>query len=60
MGVLLTAYRIAQRSLPERFHIKAPREFTTHQLLAWLVRKEFIKRDFRGLSAMLSFAIWVA
>jgi hypothetical protein len=50
----LTAFQIAQRALPERFHINAPRKFTTHQLLACLVLKEFMKRDFRGLSAMLA------
>ena len=47
--VLLTAWAIAKRRLPEFSHKNSPKKFTQHQLFACLVLKLFLKTDYRGL-----------
>lgn len=51
--VLQVAYQIGQESLPAYAHRFSPKKFTQAQLFACLVLKEFCKRDYRGLTAML-------
>jgi hypothetical protein len=52
--VALVAYRTAQRSLPPFSHLKSPKKFTQHQLVACLVLKEFFRTDYRGISEILA------
>ena len=47
--VLVTAYRVAQRSLKAYSHRCSPKKFTQHQLFAVLVLKNFLKTDYRGV-----------
>lgn len=47
------AYITAKRSLPAYRHIKSPKKFTQHQLVACLVLKEFFKTDYRGIVEIL-------
>jgi len=48
-NVLVTAYRVAQRSLDAFSHPCSPKKFTQHQLFAALVFKAFLKTDYRGV-----------
>ena len=52
-AVLLTALKIARRSLPAYGHKYSPRKFTQHQLFACLVLKNFLKTDYRGVTEHL-------
>jgi len=47
--VLVTAFRVAQRSLKTYSHRCSPKKFTQHQLFAVLVLKNFLKTDYRGV-----------
>jgi len=47
------AYRTAQQSLPAYGHVKSPKKFTQHQLIACLVLKEFYTTDYRGIEEIL-------
>lgn len=51
--VLITAYRVAQRSLKAYSHRCSPKKFTQHQLFAVLVLKNFLKTDYRGVAQHL-------
>jgi hypothetical protein len=51
--VLVTALRVARRSLPAYRHRFSPQKFTQHQLFACLVFKTFIGKDYRGVIAYL-------
>lgn len=52
-AVIVTAYLVAQESLPAYSHTCSPKKFTQHQLFACLVLKAFLKIDYRGLVAVL-------
>jgi hypothetical protein len=52
--VLRVAYAVAKESLPEYAHRFSPKKFTQHQLFACLVLKTFMRRDYRGIVAMLA------
>lgn len=52
--VLVTAWRVAQATLPAYSHRFSPKKFTQHQLFACLVLKAFLKTDYRGLAAHLT------
>ena len=52
--LLKTAYALAQGALPAYSHRFSPKKFTQHQLFACLVRKEFLKTDYRGLVEFLA------
>ncbi len=52
-AIASVAYAIAKRSLPAYRHLKSPKKFTQHQLVACLVLKEFYKRDYRGMEEIL-------
>ena len=52
-AVALVAYVTAKRSLPAHRHLKSPKKFTQHQLLAILVVKEFFTTDYRGIEQIL-------
>jgi len=52
-AVALVAYATAKRSLPPYLHIKSPKKFTQHQLVACLVLKEFFTTDYRGIEEIL-------
>lgn len=47
------AYITAKRSLPPYLHIKSPKKFTQHQLVACLALKEFFTTDYRGIEEIL-------
>lgn len=47
------AYITAKQSLPAYRHIKSPKKFTQHQLVACLVLKEFFTTDYRGIEEIL-------
>jgi hypothetical protein len=51
--VARVAYATAQRSMPAYRHLKSPKKFSQHQLVACLVLKEFYKTDYRGLEQIL-------
>jgi transposase len=51
--VLVTAWLVAQRKLPAYRHRFSPQKFTQHQLFACLVLKTFLRRDYRGIVALL-------
>jgi Transposase domain (DUF772) len=52
-AVALVAYVTAKRSLPQYSHLKSPKKFTQHQLVACLVLKEFFRTDYRGIMEIL-------
>jgi hypothetical protein len=52
-AVALAAYQIAKRSIPPHLHIKSPKKFTQHQLVACLVLREFFKTDYRGIEEII-------
>lgn len=52
-AVARTAYAAAKVSLPAYTHLKSPKKFTQHQLVACLVLKEFFTTDYRGIAAIL-------
>lgn len=47
------AYAAAKRSFPPYRHLKSPKKFTQHQLVAILIMREFFKTDYRGIQAIL-------
>jgi hypothetical protein len=53
MAVALAALSVARRSLPAYAHRCSPKKFTQHQLFACLVLKNFLRTDYRGLTAHL-------
>jgi transposase len=52
-SVLQVAYLIGQKALAPYSHRYSPKKFTQPQLFACLVLKEFCRRDYRGIVAML-------
>ena len=52
-AVAFVAYATAKRSLPPYLHLKSPKKFTQHQLVACLVLKEFFTTDYRGIVEIL-------
>ena len=52
-AVATVAYAAAKQSFPAFRHLKSPKKFTQHQLVACLVLKEFFKTDYRGISTIL-------
>lgn len=52
-AVALVAYATAQSALPAFSHLKSPKKFTQHQLVACLVLKEFFRTDYRGIEEIL-------
>ena len=54
LDVLLTAHAVAVNALPAYSHRCSPKRFTQHQLFACLVLKQFLKIDYRGLTAHLA------
>ncbi len=53
-AVFLTAHRVGQRRLRAYAHVFSPKKFTQPQLFACLVLKEFLRLDYRKLSALLT------
>jgi hypothetical protein len=53
-AVALVAYATAKRTLPPYLHLKSPKKFTQHQLIACLVLKEFFTTDYRGIAEVLN------
>lgn len=53
-AVAFIAYVTAKRTLPPYLHLKSPKKFTQHQLVACLVLKEFFTTDYRGIEEILS------
>jgi hypothetical protein len=53
-AVAVVAYATAKRSLPQYRHIKSPKKFTQHQMVACLVLKEFFTTDYRGIEQILT------
>lgn len=51
--VFQVAYLIGQKALARYSHHYSPKKFTQPQLFACLVLKEFCRRDYRGIVAML-------
>ena len=51
--ILLVAHLIGERTLRKHWHRFSPRKFTLPQLFACLVLKEFLRLDYRKLSALL-------
>lgn len=51
--VASVAYATAKRSLPPYLHLKSPKKFTQHQLVACLVLREFFTTDYRGIEEIL-------
>jgi len=52
--VAYVAYSTAKRSLPPYLHLKSPKKFTQHQLVACLVLKEFFTTDYRGIEEIIN------
>lgn len=52
-AVARVAYAAAKQSFPAYRHLKSPKKFTQHQLIACLALKEFFKTDYRGISTIL-------
>jgi hypothetical protein len=52
--VAYVAYTTAKRSLPPYLHLKSPKKFTQHQLVACLVLKEFFTTDYRGIEQIIN------
>ena len=53
LAVARMALRAARDALPEFAHPKSPKKFSQPQLLACLVVKEFLGRDYRGVHTLL-------
>lgn len=53
-AVAHTAYEAAKKAVPAYTHIKSPKKFTQHQLIACLALKEFFNTDYRGIAAILT------
>ena len=53
-AVAAVAYAAAKRSLPSYLHLKSPKKFTQHQMVACLVLKEFFTTDYRGIEQILT------
>ncbi len=53
-AVLLTAHRVGRQTLRLYSHLFSPKKFTQPQLFACLVLREFLRLDYRKLSALLS------
>jgi Transposase domain (DUF772) len=51
--VLQAAHAVGQQRLPVYWHRFSPKKFTLPQLFACLVLKEFLRLDYRKLSALL-------
>ncbi|MEX2316155.1 MAG: transposase [Pirellulales bacterium] len=51
--ILQVAFAIGQQRLPAYSHRFSPKKFTLPQLFACLVLKEFLRLDYRKLSALL-------
>src|SRR6266404_722153 len=51
--VLLEAFEVGRRSLPDYSHKYSPKKFTQPKLFACLVLKEFMRLDYRKLEAFL-------
>src|SRR3990172_12672338 len=51
--ILRVAHAIGQRRLPAYSHRFSPKKFTLPQFFACLVLKEFLRLDYRKLSALL-------
>jgi hypothetical protein len=51
--VAQVAYASAKLAFPSYSHTKSPHKFTQPQLVACLALKEFFKKDYRGLTAIL-------
>jgi DDE family transposase len=54
LDVLRVAYDAARRALVDHRHRSSPKKFTQPQLLACLVLREFLRTDYRGLTAHLA------
>jgi len=54
LAIAHTAYKAAKKAVPAYTHLKSPKKFTQHQLIACLVLKEFFKTDYRGIAAILN------
>lgn len=54
LNVARMALRAARDSLPDFAHPKSPKKFTQPQLLACLVVKELLRKDYRGIHATLA------
>lgn len=52
-AVARIAYAAAKQSFSPYRHLKSPKKFTQHQLIACLALKEFFKTDYRGISTIL-------
>lgn len=52
-AVLRAALEVAEQCLPAYSHRCSPKKFTQHQLFACLVLKNFLKTDYRGVTAQL-------
>ena len=52
-AVLLAALEVAKQSLPAYSHRYSRKTYTQHQLFACLVLKNFLKTDYRGVTAQL-------
>ncbi|HWE94157.1 MAG TPA: hypothetical protein VG269_09355 [Tepidisphaeraceae bacterium] len=48
---MLAAYHLAQDTLPEFSSKFSRRDFTSRQLFACLILKEFEKKDYRGIGS---------
>lgn len=53
VAVLRAALEAAKQALPAYSHRCSPKKFTQHQLFACLVLKNFLKTDYRGVTAHL-------
>jgi hypothetical protein len=51
--ILLVGYFIGQLALPDYAHKFSPKTYTQPQLFACLVLKEFLHRDYRGITELL-------
>jgi hypothetical protein len=52
--VARVAYHTAKHAFPTFSHLKSPKKFTQHQLIACLVLKEFFRTDYRGIEEILT------
>jgi hypothetical protein len=53
LKVLLVAHAVAIEAMAPYSHLFSPRKFTQHQLFAILVLKEFMRCDYRKVTALL-------
>ncbi|WP_197531361.1 transposase [Posidoniimonas corsicana] len=53
IALLLAAHELGRRTVRRYWHHRAPKKFTLPQLFACLVLKEFLRLDYRKLSAVL-------